>query len=249
MTINHFISKNNDKPFFFIITAVILGTVAGIAAIILKNAVHYTRHFLLSHSPANLKGNIIYIILPITGLLLTFLFMRFVVKEWIGHGIPNILFAISRKRGKIKPKKIFSAFIGSILTVGFGGSVGLEGPIVSSGAGIGSGIAALFHLRYKTTILLISAATAGAIAAIFKAPITGIVFVVEVLMIDLKTSTLLPILLSSITGTIISYQFLGNDVIWPVKLHYSFNFNHLILFTLLGILIVFFHKLNASSIL
>ena len=230
-----FIQKNNDKQLFIIIVAVFLGIMAGIAAVILKNAVHYTRHFLFTYSPESFKGNIFYIILPIIGLFLTFLFMRFVIREWIGHGIPNVLFAISRKRGKIKPKKIVSAFVGSILTVGFGGSVGLEGPIVSSGAGIGSGIAQIFHLRYKTTILLISAATAGAIAAIFKAPITGIVFVIEVLMIDLKFSTLLPILISSVTGTIISYWLLGKDVILPIRLHYFFEFRHLWLFILLGI--------------
>ncbi len=227
--------KNNDKQLFIIITSIFLGIVAGIAAVILKNSVHYTRHFLLSHIPVNFKGNFLYIVLPVTGLFLTFLFMRFVIREWIGHGIPNVLFAISRKGGKIKPQKVLSAFIGSILTVGFGGSVGLEGPIVSSGAGIGSNIAQIFHLRYKTTILLISAATAGAIAAIFKAPVTGIVFVIEVLMIDLKFSTLLPILISSVTGTIMSYWLLGKDVILPTQLHYFFNFNHILLFILLGI--------------
>ncbi len=230
------IQKNNDKQLFIIITSIFLGIATGIAAVILKNSVHYTRHFLFAHSPASLKGNFLFIIMPITGLFLTFIFMRFFIHEWIGHGIPNVLFAISRKRGKIKLQKILSAFAGSILTVGFGGSVGLEGPIVSSGAGIGSNIAQFFHLRYKTTILLISAATAGAIAAIFKAPITGIVFVIEVLMIDLKFSTLLPILISSVTGTIMSYWLLGKDVIWPTRLHYLFSFNHLWLFILLGIL-------------
>ncbi len=230
-----FIQKNNDKQLFIIIISIFSGIIAGIAAVILKNIVHFTRHFLFSHSPDNINSNFLFILFPIIGLFLTFLFMRFVIRQWIGHGIPNVLFAISQKRGKIKPKRILSAFVGSSLTVGFGGSVGLEGPIVSSGAGIGSYMAQIFQFRYKTTILLISVATAGAIAAIFKAPITGIVFVIEVLMIDLKISTLLPILLSSVSGTIMSYWLLGKDVIWSIKFHYLFDFNQLFLFILLGI--------------
>ncbi len=232
----HLFDKEKKTPAFFIFVSIFLGIISGFAAVILKNSVHYTRHFLFSHSPDSLRGNYLFIVLPIIGLFFTFLFMKFIIKQWIGHGIPNVLYAISRKRGRIKPIKILFAFIGSIFTVGFGGSVGLEGPIVSSGAGIGANIAQIFHLRYKTTILLISAATAGAISAIFKAPVTGIVFVIEVLMIDLRFSTLLPILISSVTGTIISYWLLGKDVIWPIRLHYLFSFSHLWLFISLGIL-------------
>jgi CIC family chloride channel protein len=223
----------SDVNFIYIL-AIVIGFLGGIAAVVIKNAVYFI-HQILTFNFESTTQNYLFIISPIIGITLTVLFIKFILKKNVGDGIPNVLYAISKTYGKMKSHNLYSSILTSSLTVGFGGSVGLEGPTVSTGAGIGSNIAQLFNLPYRSTILLLGAASAAAMSAIFKAPITGIVFVLEVIMIDLKSSSLIPLLLTSVTADLTSYFFLGKDVIYTVIIDYKLQYEEIPLFILLAI--------------
>lgn len=169
------------------------------------------------------------------GILLVILFVKFILKRPIGHGVPNVLYGI-KNNGYIRPHNVYSSIIASALTVGFGGSVGLEGPTVSTGAAIGSNVGRLLRLNYKQTVLLLGCASAGAMAAIFKAPIAAIVFALEVIMLDLTIASLLPLLMASSAAVITSYLFLGQDVLYKFDVTHGFDFTELIYYILFGIL-------------
>jgi CIC family chloride channel protein len=226
--------------------AVVIGIAVGIAAVIMKNSVHFIRYFLV-HVIDRYSFSYLYIVFPAIGILLTVLFVKFFIKKKLGHGIPMVLYNMSKNGGKIEKHNMFSRIIASSLTVGFGGSVGLEGPIVATGAAIGSNIGQLFHLTHKQIILLIGCACTGAIAAIFKAPIAAIVFTLEVIMLDLTMSSLLPLLLSSISAAITSYLFLGQNYVYFVEKTDAFLIKDVPLYMVLGILAgllsVYFSKL------
>jgi len=180
--------------------------------------------------------NYLYLTYPLLGIFLTVLFIKVFIKEDINHGISKILYSISRKKSIIDSHNIFSSFIASSLTVGFGGSVGLEAPIVLTGSAIGSNIGRFFNLDYKTLTVLIGCGAAGAIGGIFKAPIASVIFVLEVLMFDLTMWTIVPLLISSITATTVSYFFLGRGVILSFPFYDDFYIENLPFYILLGIL-------------
>jgi CIC family chloride channel protein len=212
-----------------------LGLIGGLAAIILKNTVHYTHLFVTSQ--LHIEGiNIFYLAYPLMGILLTVLFVRFLIKDEMGHGITKILFAISKNNGNIKPHNSYSSIITATLTVGFGGSVGLESPIVVTGSSIGSNLGRIFGMNYKSIITLIGCGAAGAIAGIFKAPIAGVVFGLEVLMLDLTMWSIIPLLISSVTGATLSYFFLGKGVILPFNLEMTFYLGNIPYYIILGML-------------
>jgi CIC family chloride channel protein len=212
-----------------------IGILSGFAAIILKNTVHYTHLFVTSQLA--FRGiNLLYLAYPLAGVFLTVLFVRFFIKDKMGHGITKILYSISKQNGKIKPHNSYSSIIASTLTVGFGGSVGLESPIVMTGSAIGSNIGRMFGMNYKSVITLIGCGAAGAIAGIFKAPIAAVVFSLEVLMLDLTVWSIIPLLISSVTATILSYFFLGKGVILPFQLNANFQLHNVPYYILLGIL-------------
>ncbi len=219
---------------FVYILSFIIGIVSGLAAVLLKNAVHYTQHFLLHSLPAD-RLNFLYLFFPLAGIVLTVLFVRFVVKDKIGHGISRILFAISKKNGKIRPHNNYSSFIASILTVGFGGSVGLEAPIVLTGSSMGSTLGRIFRMNYRTTIILIGCGAAGAIAGIFKAPIAAVIFALEVLMLDLTLWSIIPLLISAVTSLTVSYFFLGKAEIFSFELSEQFALGRIPYYIILGI--------------
>ena len=156
-----------------------------------------------------MKCTIIFILLCLFWDILTVFISSIYNRNEVSHGIPNVLYSISKRKGRISNHNLFSSVIASSLTVGFGGSVGLEGPTVATGTAWGSWLPKIFRLNYKNTILMLACACAGAMAAIFKAPIAAIVFAVEVIMIDLTVFSLVPLLLSSATAVVISYFFLG----------------------------------------
>jgi len=224
----------NDRNFVSVLS-VFVGFGAGIAAVIIKNAVHFTREFLQNWTTEDYK-TYLYLILPIIGIFLAVLFIKYILKQPVRHGIPNVLYSISKNNSYIKPHNMFSSIIASTLTVGFGGSVGLEGPTVATGAAIGSNLGKLFHLNYKQITLLLGCACAGAMAAIFKAPIAAIVFALEVIMLDLTMASLIPLLLASSTAVVTSMFFLGKDVLYPVEISSSFNLSTLHLYIILGII-------------
>lgn len=230
-----------------LLLSIIIGFVSGIAASILKTFAHKIR-LLIVDSFSNPSDYLLYFGLPIMGILLAVVFINTAIREKIGHGVSSVLFSISRKKGMIKPHKMYSSVIGSALTVGFGGSVGLEAPVVSTGAAIGSNIARVFKLSHRNMILLIGCGASGAIAAIFNAPIAGVIFALEVLMLDLTTASLVPLLLASITGTITAKLLMGESILFSFELTDNFQVSdtpfYLMLGLFCGLISVYFNRLD-----
>ncbi len=224
----------NDRQFMLVMSGVI-GILSGIAAVIIKNSVRFLHEFLNSSISPEYE-NYRFIIFPTIGILITLIFIKFVVRQHVGHGVPSVLFAISKNKGQIKQHNIFSSIITSAFTVGFGGSVGLEGPTVATGAAIGSNLGRLLHLNFKQIILLLGVASAGAMAAIFKSPIAAIVFATEVIMIDLTMASVVPLLIASSTAVLTSYIFLGQTVLYPLIISQGFLLKDIPFFILLGVM-------------
>ncbi len=227
--------KNISQKQLTLFLSFVVGLFSGLAAVILKNTIHFT-HTLLTEGFTLEHQNWLYLAYPLIGIFLTVLFVKFVVKEDIGHGITKILHAFSRKGGNLRGHNSYSSIIGSTFTIGFGGSVGAEAPIVLTGASIGSTLGQMFHLNYKTITLLVSCGAAGAIAGIFKAPIAGLVFTLEVLMLDLTMASIVPLLISAVTATTIAYFFLGKGAEFAFHLGDEFLLNNLPWYAVLGIL-------------
>ena len=227
--------KHLSERGFLTLLSILVGIFSGIAAVIIKNTVRLTQKA-VNTLISNEVHNYIYFALPILGILLVILVVKYLVRSEVRHGIPTVLYSISMRKGRIRSHNLYSSVITSSLTVGFGGSVGLEGPTVATGTAWGSWLAKVFRLNYKNSILMLASACAGAMAAIFKAPIAAIVFAVEVIMIDLTVFSLVPLLLSSATAVVISYFFLGQDVLYPFKIAQAFVLADLPYYILLGIL-------------
>lgn len=219
---------------FILILSVLVGITVGMAAVVLKNAVYFIQAG-LTHFFDKEYANYLYFAYPTIGVFLVILFVKYVVKRPVGHGIPKILFAIAREKGRIPRHNMYSSVVTSALTVGFGGSVGLEGPAVTTGAGYGSNIASLVHVDYKDRLLLIGCATASALAAIFKSPIAAVIFSMEVIMLDLTMRRLVPLIMASATGALTSFFFMGKDVIYHFELQETFGFIDVPFYILLGI--------------
>ena len=217
--IEHHISRRQ----LTLILAFVVGLLAALAAYILHSLIHLIQH-VLAENFANTVFNWYFLVFPVLGILLTMLFVRYIVRDNISHGITRILYAISTKQGQLKAHNTWSSVVASAITIGFGGSVGAEAPIVLTGSAIGSNLARRFHLDSKTIFLLIGCGASAAIAGIFKAPIAGLVFTIEVLMIDLTMASLLPILIASVTATCFMYVLAGDSSLfsftlleaWPV---------------------------------
>ncbi|MGB1210360.1 CIC family chloride channel protein [Lacinutrix venerupis] len=222
----------SEKNFTFILSALV-GLLAGLAAVTLKN-ITFTIEALLAKGIV-FSQNQLYFILPVIGLLLVYLFVKYISKKPIEHAIPSVLFSLTRKSGFLKRSKIYFPLIAAPLTVGFGGSVGLLGPAVSSGSAISSNLGRLFHINRKTRTLLIGCAAAGAISSIFKSPIAAIIFAVEVFALDLTFASLLPLLIASVSSVITSYFFLGDDLLFNFNFSDKFQINDILFYAVLGI--------------
>jgi chloride channel protein, CIC family len=227
-------AKNIQDQQFVLILSFIIGIISGVAGVLLKSLAHFT-YRIVSSGFSFKQEYLLYLIFPMIGILLTVLFVRYIIKDDLGHGVSRILYAISKRSGILKAHNTFSSMISSSLTVGFGGSVGLEAPIVLTGSAIGSNLARLFRLNYKTVILLIGCGSAGAIAGIFKAPIAGVVFTIEILMIELTVSTLIPLLIAAVSGALIAWFLMGSSVIFFYSIETPFIINDIPFFILLGI--------------
>jgi CIC family chloride channel protein len=219
---------------FIYILSVLVGFLSGVAALILKNLTHFFQH-LLEGNLVRYYHNAFYFVFPIIGLAIVYFIVKFILKEKVDHGIPSTLFAISKRKGIITRKKMFASILTAPLTVGFGGSVGLEGPTVATGAAISSNIARLFHLNQTTRSLLIGCAAAGALSSIFKAPIAAIIFAIEVFSLDLTLASLLPLLLASLSAIITSHFFFGSDVLLPFKSEAIFSIKDVPFYIILGV--------------
>jgi CIC family chloride channel protein len=219
---------------FIYILSFIIGIVSGLAAVLLKNTAVFIQYLILNNLPKD-KLSYIYLFLPLIGIILTVLYVKFAVKDNISHGISRVLFAISKQNGRLKSHNNYSSIIASILTVGFGGSVGLEAPVVLTGSSIGSNLGRLFRVNYRTSIILIGCGAAGAIAGIFKAPIAAVLFALEVLMLDLTLWSIIPLLISAVTALTISYFFLGKAEIFFFNQIDSFTLERIPYYIVLGI--------------
>lgn len=193
-----------------IILALAVGLFGGLAAITLKYLISLISQTLTSHIDLN-RGNILYILLPAIGVILTMLYVKYFVRDNISHGVTKVLYSISRNKSRLKRHNMYTSVVSSSITIGFGGSVGAEGPIVYTGAAIGSNIGQLFRMSPRNLMLLVGCGAAAGIAGIFKAPIAGMLFTLEVLMIDLTTVSIMPLLIASITSTTIAYVYTGYD--------------------------------------
>lgn len=217
------------------ILAVLVGLCAGVGAYIFNTLLHTITHALTSWTP-NDQAQWLYLIYPAIGIILATLFVKYVVKDGISEGVTRVLYAMSRTDSRIKGHNTWTSIVGGATTIGFGGSVGPEAPIVLTGAAIGSNIGKLARLNYKNITLLLCCGAGAAVAAVFKAPITGVVFVLEILMLEITTKSIIPLLLASMTATITSLVFHGFSPIIAVSLSDSdmFQVEQVPLFLLLG---------------
>ncbi|MCM1483159.1 MAG: chloride channel protein [Muribaculaceae bacterium] len=199
-----------EKP-FVVFLALLVGMLGGLAALVLKWLIHSISTLLTSHITAT-HGNWLFFLWPAIGVLITLLFVRLVVRDNISHGVTRVLYAISQNKSRLKRHNTYTSLIASSITIGFGGSVGAEGPIVYTGAAIGSQIGQAFRMSPRVLMIMVGCGAAAGIAGIFKAPIAGMLFTLEVLMIDLTTVSVMPLLVSSITGATVAYIFTGYDV-------------------------------------
>jgi len=218
-----------------LLLSIIVGVAVGLAAVIIKNSVRAVEKLLTRQFATGLE-QYLFLLYPAIGLFLVAVFIHFFLKQRVGHGIPSVLYAISRSNGNIKPHNIYSSVITSVITVGFGGSVGLEGPTVATGGAIGSNLGRLLHLNYKRILILLGCACAGAMSAIFKAPVAAVIFAMEVIMIDLTMAALVPLLLSSMSATLVSYLLLGPNTIYKFEIVQQFSLGDFPFYVMLGIL-------------
>ncbi|GHC42840.1 chloride channel protein [Ulvibacter litoralis] len=223
----------SNKQFIYIVS-ILLGFTSGVGAVIIKNTTHFIQ-LLLEKKLIKDYLTAFYFIFPIIGLTLTYLCIRYVIRQKVSHGIPSTLYAISQRKGFMKAHQMFGSLLTAPLTVGFGGSVGLEGPTVATGAAISSNISRMLHLNQATRTLLIGCAAAGAMSSIFKAPIAAIIFAIEVFSLDLTLASLMPLLLASLSAIITSYFFFGNDVLLPFRIEDEFGIQHVPLYIILGV--------------
>ena len=198
---------------FLLALSVVVGLLSGLAAVLLKTLVHATNRWLLQFEITTfVGGNLLILVYPAVGILLTILFVKYVVRGDIGHGLPSVLLSLSRKNGVLPARNMYSSLVASTLTVAFGGSVGLEAPIASTGSAIGSNIGRFFRLNPHDVKMLLGCGAAGAIAGIFKAPIAGVLFVIEVFMFDMTATAILPLMLSAVSASTVAYFLMGNEL-------------------------------------
>lgn len=237
--------KHISERQFVYILSILVGFLAGLGTVTLKNFTHYIRQ-LFKLDFFNNYQNSLYFIFPMIGLFLVYVIKQTWLKKHIGHGISSTLYAISKLNGIIPRYNIYASLITAPLTAGFGGSVGLQGPAVSVGAALGSNAARLFHMNTKTRMLLIGCAAAGAMASMFKAPIAAIVFAIEIFSLDIAFTSLVPLLLASVSAVVTSYMFLGTDVLLRFELTDEFVVNDIPFYILLalvtGLASVYFSK-------
>ena len=227
--------KHISNQNFVLLLSAVIGIIAGIAAITLKESVHFIQ-YLLSERIATSGGDYTRLAYPAIGILLTVLFSKYFLKEKLGHGITDILYAISKKSSIIARSKMYSRMITSALTVGFGGSVGLEAPIVVTGSAIGSNVAHFMHLDYKKRTLLIGCGSAGAIAAIFNSPVAGVIFSMEVILSEVAIASFIPLLIASVFGSLVSLIWSGENILFSFELTDPFSASDVPFYILLGLL-------------
>lgn len=219
---------------FLIWAGLLIGMVSGLAAVLLKNMIYYFGIYVLDVFAADSR-NFLLLVLPLMGVALTYGYVRYILKDDISHGVSRVLYAISKTGGYLKKSKMYSSLVASTITIGFGGSVGPEAPVVLTGAAIGSNIGRRLKVDYKTMVLLIACGSSGAVAGIFGAPIAGFIFAVEVLMIDLTMGSLLPLLMASLSGTVVSALLMGRSAMFHFDVTTDYVLRNLPFYIVLGL--------------
>ncbi|MDE5975713.1 MAG: chloride channel protein, partial [Muribaculaceae bacterium] len=219
---------------FLIVLALLVGVLCGLAAQLLKYLIHLISNLLTSHLSAT-TANYMYLVYPMAGIFLVTIFLTYVAKDNISHGVTKVLYAISRNKSRLKRRNMYTSLVASSITIGFGGSVGAEGPIVFTGAAIGSNVGQAFRLSSRMLMLLVGCGAAAGIAGIFRAPIAGMLFTLEVLMIDLTGATVMPLLISSISGATVAYLLEGYKAEFFFSQSEPFSMSSIPLVVLLGI--------------
>jgi len=227
-------NENLDQRKYVLLLSVLVGFGSGLSAVVIKNAVHSIES-LVELSLFRDYHNFLYFLLPLIGIVITVLIIRYVIKEPIGHGIPSTLFAISKKKARIPAKRIWTSIVTSAFTVGFGGSTGLEGPTVATSAALGSNLGRIGRVNFRVRALLIGCAATGAMASIFQAPVASIVFALEVFMLDLTMWSLIPLFMAAISAVLTSKFFMGDLILFPVDITESFSLVQFPFFIVLGI--------------
>ncbi|MBQ8424131.1 MAG: chloride channel protein [Coprobacter sp.] len=226
--------KHIKEKNFILILSFVVGILGALAALILKEVIHLIQNLLTDHFAVD-GANYMYLLYPIIGLLLSYLYVHYIVKDNISHGVTRVLYAISQRKSRLKPHNMYSSVVASSITIGFGGSVGAEAPIVYTGAAIGSNLGSLFRLDQRTLMLMVGCGAAAGIAGIFKAPFAGLLFTIEVLMIDFTAASIMPLIVASATAATMTYIISGGEALFDFVQPEIFTFDRLPYVLLLGV--------------
>lgn len=224
--------RHISERYFLLILSLLIGVTMALVAALLKFIIHVVESFILQNIEDH---HYLYLLFPALGILLSLLFVRYIVRDDISHGVTKVLSSISQRKSRIKPHNTWSSIIASALTISFGGSVGAESPIVMTGAAVGSNFGRLFRLEQRNLMLLIGCGVAGALGGIFKAPITGLVFVIEVLLLDLTMASVLPLLVSSVSAAAVAYVLSGKEILFQFIQTDPYHIERIPLMILLGV--------------
>jgi CIC family chloride channel protein len=227
-------SSHIKERTFLVFVSFLVGIFTALAGFALKKAIQFIQ-IALTNSFSQTDANYLYLLYPVVGILIAGLYVKYVVKDDISHGVTRILFAISQRKSRIKPHNMYTSLAASSVTIGFGGSVGAEAPIVLTGSAIGSNLGRFFKMEQRSLMILVGCGAAGAIAGIFKAPIAGILFVIEVLLLDLTLSSILPLLVTAVTATTVSYFLSGTSAMFAFSQVDPFLLDRIPYVILLGI--------------
>ena len=231
--LRRFLQRLSERD-VMIVLALVVGISCGLAATLLSTTIHFLQHTISSWFSGEMH-KYLYILYPGVGMLIAMLFVKYVVKDNIGHGVTKVLLAVSKNESKIKPHNMWTSMAASSVTIGFGGSVGAEAPIVYTGAAIGSNVARYMGLSYKNMTILLGCGAAGAVAGIFKAPLAGVLFTLEILLFNISMTSILPLLLSTISATVISYLFLGSKPPFECENIAQFTMGNIPFYIILGL--------------
>ncbi len=234
--------RHISEQSYLLLLSGLVGVLSGTAGVVLKTVVHVVGRYVQAFGNrycAPGGANVLMFVTPLIGILLTVLFVRYVIRGNIGHGIPNVLLAISRNQGRLPARNMYTSMVASTLTVGLGGSVGLEAPIASTGSAIGSNVGHFFHVSKRGVKLLLGCGAAGAIAGIFQAPLAGVLFTVEVLMFDMTMTTAVPLLVSSLSAATVAFFFMGSEVQFAFHVTQDFTLSQIPFLVVLGVFCAF----------
>ena len=224
--------RHISERYFLLILSLLIGVTMALVAALLKFIIHVVESFILQNIEDH---HYLYLLFPALGILLSLLFVRYIVRDDISHGVTKVLSSISQRKSRIKPHNTWTSIIASALTISFGGSVGAESPIVLTGAAVGSNFGRLFRLEQRNLMLLIGCGVAGALGGVFKAPITGLVFVIEVLLLDLTMASVLPLLVSSVSAAAVAYVLSGKEILFQFIQTDPYHIERIPLMILLGV--------------